>query len=49
MSDHLSGQRLKSGGSNIGGPLRFPNSCVLWVQCDPESELKYKDYVKICF
>ena len=38
MSDHLLDQRQKSGGSNIGGPLRFHHACILWVQCEGESE-----------
>ncbi|CAK8698087.1 unnamed protein product [Clavelina lepadiformis] len=36
MSEHIAQQRTQSGGSYIGGPVRFPDSCVMWVQCEPE-------------
>ncbi|XP_066992255.2 tRNA dimethylallyltransferase isoform X2 [Anabrus simplex] len=29
----LQEQREVAGGSELGGPLRFPHSCILWLQC----------------
>ncbi|XP_069669309.1 tRNA dimethylallyltransferase [Periplaneta americana] len=29
-------QRSAAGGSELGGPLRYPHSCILWLQCDQE-------------
>ncbi|XP_034951811.1 tRNA dimethylallyltransferase isoform X2 [Chelonus insularis] len=34
-SEILEHQR-NAGGSGLGGPLRFPNSLILWLQCDRE-------------
>ena len=36
LSDHHSQQKRKRGSSQFGGSIRFPNSCLLWVQCQPE-------------
>ncbi|XP_021923587.1 tRNA dimethylallyltransferase, mitochondrial isoform X2 [Zootermopsis nevadensis] len=33
-SSILREQRSADGGSELGGPLRFPHSCILWLQCD---------------
>jgi len=33
MSEHLSQQQEQRGGGCYGGPLRYPNTCMLWVQC----------------
>ncbi|XP_015123530.1 tRNA dimethylallyltransferase [Diachasma alloeum] len=33
LSDILKAQR-SAGGSGLGGPLRFPNSLILWLRCD---------------
>lgn len=41
MSECLQDQRKQSGASNVGGPLRFPESCVIWVQCEKDSEFNY--------
>lgn len=30
----LKEQKSAKGGSSLGGPLRFPNSCILWLQCE---------------
>jgi hypothetical protein len=27
-------QRSADGGSELGGPLRYPYACILWLQCD---------------
>jgi len=32
----LSEQKSLEGGGVLGGPLRYPNSIVLWVQCDQD-------------
>ncbi|GFG40614.1 hypothetical protein Cfor_06651 [Coptotermes formosanus] len=29
-------QRSADGGSELGGPLRYPYSCILWLQCEQE-------------
>ncbi|GAB6033072.1 tRNA dimethylallyltransferase [Chamberlinius hualienensis] len=29
-------QKSVKGGSSLGGPLRFKNSCIFWIQCEPE-------------
>jgi len=36
LSDHHKNQRVSSGASGYGGPLRFPKTCMLWVQCQPQ-------------
>ena len=35
-SQILQEQREQPGGSNYGGPLRFQNTCVFWLQCQRE-------------
>lgn len=35
-SQILQEQREQPGGSNYGGPLRFQNMCVFWLQCQRE-------------
>ncbi|GFY27233.1 tRNA dimethylallyltransferase [Trichonephila clavipes] len=35
-SELLQEQRSQSGGSSLGGPLRFQNAVMLWLQCDKE-------------
>lgn len=37
LTEILKKQRSVSGGCNLGGPLRFNNSLVLWLQCDSVS------------
>uniref|UniRef100_A0A646QFQ0 tRNA dimethylallyltransferase n=1 Tax=Hemiscolopendra marginata TaxID=943146 RepID=A0A646QFQ0_9MYRI len=32
-SDYIHEQMSMKGGSSLGGPLRFPNSCILLLQC----------------
>ncbi|KAK0089579.1 hypothetical protein PV325_006503, partial [Microctonus aethiopoides] len=32
-SEILKEQRT-AGGSGLGGPLRYPNSLILWLRCD---------------
>ncbi|XP_063243063.1 tRNA dimethylallyltransferase-like [Bacillus rossius redtenbacheri] len=29
-------QQREEGGTDLGGPLRFPHSCLLWLQCEQE-------------
>ncbi|TRY63565.1 hypothetical protein TCAL_11566 [Tigriopus californicus] len=29
-------EQIQDGGNHLGGPLRFPNFLILWVQCDQE-------------
>ncbi|PNF25887.1 hypothetical protein B7P43_G11140 [Cryptotermes secundus] len=29
-------QRSEDGGSELGGPLRYPHACILWLQCEQE-------------
>lgn len=36
MSQILSEQHEEVGMAAISGPLRYPNSCIFWVQCDQE-------------
>ena len=36
MSELLAEQRSQKGGCNLGGPLRFKDSLILWVQCEEE-------------
>ncbi|KAK6634182.1 hypothetical protein RUM44_004790 [Polyplax serrata] len=38
LTEILKKQRSVSGGCNLGGPLRFNNSLVLWLQCDSTIE-----------
>ncbi|XP_037005285.2 tRNA dimethylallyltransferase isoform X2 [Artibeus jamaicensis] len=33
-SEFLYRQRAEEGGGPLGGPLRFPNSCILWLHAD---------------
>ncbi|XP_028368265.1 tRNA dimethylallyltransferase isoform X1 [Phyllostomus discolor] len=33
-SEFLCRQRAEEGGGPLGGPLRFPNSCILWLHAD---------------
>ncbi|XP_053776340.1 tRNA dimethylallyltransferase isoform X1 [Desmodus rotundus] len=33
-SEFLYRQHAEEGGSPLGGPLRFPNSCILWLHAD---------------
>ncbi|XP_038057557.1 tRNA dimethylallyltransferase-like [Patiria miniata] len=33
-SEVLSGQMEEDGGGPLGGPLRFEDVCILWLQCD---------------
>lgn len=33
-SDILREQQTSTGGSSLGGPLRYPNSVILWLRCD---------------
>ena len=40
LSDHHAQQKKRKGSSEFGGLLRFPNSCLFWVQCQPEILLK---------
>ncbi|KAJ9587240.1 hypothetical protein L9F63_019219, partial [Diploptera punctata] len=35
-SEILQEQRNAEGGSELGGPLRYSHSCILWLQCDQE-------------
>ncbi|XP_049809229.1 tRNA dimethylallyltransferase-like [Schistocerca nitens] len=35
-SEVLREQRAAAGGSSLGGPLRYPNSIILWPQCQQE-------------
>ncbi|XP_071451157.1 tRNA dimethylallyltransferase [Hetaerina americana] len=35
-SELLKEQRKQDGGGSLGGPLRFSNSCILWLRCNPE-------------
>ncbi|XP_046396576.1 tRNA dimethylallyltransferase [Ischnura elegans] len=35
-SDVIKEQKMSEGGGPLGGPLRFPHSCILWLRCDPE-------------
>ncbi|XP_055949856.1 tRNA dimethylallyltransferase-like [Argiope bruennichi] len=35
-SELLQEQRSQYGGSSLGGPLRFKNTVMLWLQCDKE-------------
>ncbi|CAG2063950.1 unnamed protein product [Timema podura] len=35
-SSMLKEQKETSGGNELGGPLRYPHSCILWLQCDQE-------------
>lgn len=43
MSEILQEQRSK--GSRHGGPLRFVNSIILWVDCEMQSKNKIKDTI----
>ena len=36
-SDLLSEQRNQVGGGQLGGPLRYENILVIWVQCEQET------------
>lgn len=36
-SEHIERQHTRKGSSQYGGPMRFKNVCVLWLQCDFES------------
>lgn len=33
-SKFIEDQQRLHGGSSLGGPLRYPRTCVLWIQCD---------------
>lgn len=33
-SEFLYRQHAEEGGGPLGGPLRFPNSCILWLHAD---------------
>ena len=33
-SEVLSGQQEEEGGGPLGGPLRFKDLCIFWLQCD---------------
>nr|CAD7198691.1 unnamed protein product [Timema douglasi] len=35
-SSMLKEQKETAGGNELGGPLRYPHSCILWLQCDQE-------------
>jgi len=35
-SELLKEQRSQNGGSSLGGPLRFKNTLMLWIQCEKE-------------
>ena len=37
MSDLINDQQSADGGSSLGGPLRFSNSIVFWLQSDQVS------------
>ena len=37
----LSDQQETDGGSPLGGPLRFPNVCIFWLQCELDGELSF--------
>ena len=32
-------QTQQDGGSTIGGPLRFPNARIFWIDCDKVKSL----------
>uniref|UniRef100_A0A8D8SQI6 tRNA dimethylallyltransferase, mitochondrial n=1 Tax=Cacopsylla melanoneura TaxID=428564 RepID=A0A8D8SQI6_9HEMI len=34
LHDILTEQKALQGGSQLGGPLRFPNTVILWLQCE---------------
>ncbi|XP_022092988.1 tRNA dimethylallyltransferase, mitochondrial-like isoform X2 [Acanthaster planci] len=36
-SEMLSGQMEEEGGGPLGGPLRFQDVCILWLQCDRDA------------
>ncbi|XP_054710203.1 tRNA dimethylallyltransferase-like [Uloborus diversus] len=35
-SEMIASQRSQNGGSSLGGPLRYQNSVMLWIQCEKE-------------
>ncbi|KAM7295124.1 tRNA dimethylallyltransferase isoform X2 [Ixodes scapularis] len=35
-SELIEEQKQLHGGSSLGGPLRYPRTCVLWLQCDQQ-------------
>ncbi|GAV02194.1 hypothetical protein RvY_12790 [Ramazzottius varieornatus] len=35
-SELIAAQKAEAGGSSLGGPLRFPNAVLLWLQCDED-------------
>ena len=41
MSDLLKEQHKETGLYAVSGPLRFPNVCVIWVQCNKEGKHPY--------
>ncbi|ELT88314.1 hypothetical protein CAPTEDRAFT_89789 [Capitella teleta] len=36
LSDVLTEQHSEEGGGPLSGPLRFPEPCIIWVQCEKE-------------
>ena len=36
-SEHIAHQQSQEGSNEYGGPLRFKNVCVLWIQCEFET------------
>ena len=46
-SDILKAQRL-AGGSGLGGPLRYPDSIILWLRCDQVS-FSYLFLSSLCY
>ena len=38
MSSLLADQHGEEGGGALSGPLRYPNPCVIWVQCQQQGE-----------
>uniref|UniRef100_H2YDP6 tRNA dimethylallyltransferase n=1 Tax=Ciona savignyi TaxID=51511 RepID=H2YDP6_CIOSA len=36
QSNLIEEQRRQTGGGSLGGPLRFPGACLLWVQSEPD-------------
>lgn len=34
LSEIFEEQRNEEGGSNLGGPLRYPHIIMFWLQCD---------------
>lgn len=38
-SEFLQRQHAEEGGGPLGGPLRFPNPCILWLHADQTGKI----------